>query len=444
MEPRFFNIIILSLCIFSAKGSYAEQKRPNVLFILTDDQRWDTLGCYGNQTIKTPNLDKLAADGARLDAFYVATPLCCPSRANFLTGFYGHQINIIANEPVPDIPVGTKTIANYLNEAGYVTGFIGKAHLGGKVHTWGFKHYPIVNPGGQMEHKNPNLKFHNYPPVKEGYVTNIFMDGAIDFIRKHQKEEWFLWLATTAPHEPYLDDPKYNYDPLTITVPPGWPPGFNLKKEVFAKYYGTITMADEQIGRVLAELDRLGLSNQTFVMMASDNGYMFGSHKVGKKYSWYEGSARVPALVRWPGKIPKGTKVSHLISNIDFVPTILNLAGASPPKALPGTSFLPAVTSNQPVRKELFCEASHWVMVRQGKMKYVIEKGKGEYLWDIQKDVLEMENLVNNKKYSEPIAVLKKAIEEWMKSTPEVPGVEESLQLRYKKQKKESSKENDR
>ena len=143
----------------------ADESRPNILFILTDDQRWDSLGCYGNSSIKTPNIDKLSTQGVLLNNFYAATPLCCPSRANFLTGLYAHQTGITSNDDHVDIPQGTRTIANYLNEVGYVTGFIGKAHLGGDPRKWGFKHCPVVLRTIALR-KNPRIQFDNYPKTE--------------------------------------------------------------------------------------------------------------------------------------------------------------------------------------------------------------------------------------------------------------------------------------
>ncbi|MCI0417402.1 sulfatase-like hydrolase/transferase, partial [bacterium] len=173
----YYGILLFFLC--SSIASAQEPRKPNILFILTDDQRWDTLGCYGNDVIRTPNLDKLAAQGARLDTFYVAQPLCCPSRATFLTGLYPHQTGIYTNEKGgADLPKGSKTVAHYLNEAGYKTGFVGKAHIGGDPRKWGFQTCPVFLPGGSSPHKKPDLVYVQREKVP-GYITTIFADAAI-------------------------------------------------------------------------------------------------------------------------------------------------------------------------------------------------------------------------------------------------------------------------
>jgi arylsulfatase A-like enzyme len=134
IKPLSFLCIVFLVTLFSTAAP--EDTRPNILFIFTDDQRWDTLGCYGNDVIRTPNLDKLAAQGARLDSFFVSGPVCCASRAVFLSGFHPHQSGIIDSHGSQDLAEGTKTVATMLNQAGYVTGFVGTAHLGGDPHAW--------------------------------------------------------------------------------------------------------------------------------------------------------------------------------------------------------------------------------------------------------------------------------------------------------------------
>ncbi len=431
---KLFHGVLLFFFLYLSVGTAEEQKKPNILFILTDDQRWDTLGCYGNTVIKTPNLDRLAAQGARLDAFYPAQPLCCPSRASFLTGFYPHQTGIDHNAKKDfDIPEEAKTVADYLNKAGYKTGFVGKAHLGRDPWKWGFQDCPVYFPGGQSPHENPEVISRSKQKQKvRGYITSIFADAAIDFIQSNKSNPWFLWLATTAPHWPYIDDPKYGYDVSKMKPPPGWPPRFKFVAETWKDYYATITMMDAEVGRVLVKLDELGLTDKTFVLMASDNGYMFESHGVEGKDSAYEGSARVPAIARWPGHIKSGSKIESPFSSVDFLPTVLDLAGEQALQNLEGVSMIPGLTSRKPQRTQIFCESSRWRMLRKDSWKYIqstkVKRGvTEERLYNLKEDPFEMNQLIKKKESPSVLSDLRKIMDDWLHKTP-------TLATAYKKE----------
>ncbi|MCI0607229.1 sulfatase-like hydrolase/transferase [bacterium] len=434
------HLIFLFLFLGSILSA-AEARKPNILFILTDDQRWDTLGCYGNDVIRTPNLDKLAAQGARLDAFYVAQPLCCPSRATFLTGLYPHQTGIYTNEKGgADLPKGSKTVAHYLNEAGYKTGFVGKAHIGGDPRKWGFQTCPVFLPGGSSPHKKPDLVYVQREKVP-GYITTIFADAAINFIESNKSQPWFLWLATTAPHTPYIDDPKYAYDPAKLKPPPGWPHPFKFEPEIWKKYYATITMMDAEVGRVLLKIQQLALTDQTFVLMASDNGYMFDSHGVDSKNTWFEGSARVPAVARWPNHIKSGSKISHPISSVDLLPTLVEIAGGQPPKNLEGVSMIPSLTNRNPMRTEIFSESSRWKMIRKESWKYVIASSGKEHLYNLKEDPFELKDLVKRGLGPPALSQLGRAMENWLKQTPSIPGARINKKEEEKENKKNKKKQ---
>jgi arylsulfatase A-like enzyme len=440
MNKRIFSLNLF-LFFFCSSLAFAapEDRKPNILFILTDDQRWDTLGCYGNSIIKTPNLDKLAAQGARLDAFYPAQPLCCPSRASYLTGLYPHQTGIKSNQKMIDIPAGTKTVAHYLNAAGYKTGFIGKAHLGGDPGKWGFQDYPVVVKGSVKQ--KVKLKVPDKREKLAEYLTAAFADAAIDFIQSNKSQPWFLWLATTAPHWPFLEDLKYAYDPSKLKPPPGWPLPFKFRTEKWSGYYATITMLDTEVGRVLAKLDQLGLTDQTFVLMTSDNGFMFGSHGVKHKDSFFEGSARVPGIARWPVHIKNEIKIASLFSSVDLLPTLLELAGAVSPRNLTGLSMLPALTTGKPLRTELFSESLRWTMLRKGPWKYVKQENR-EFLFNIQDDPFESQDqMKQNKIVPAVVPELRKVMARWLEQTPEIAGAHkaEKDDANPKKSKQEES-----
>jgi arylsulfatase A-like enzyme len=410
------------------------EKKPNILFILADDLRWDALGCYGNDVVKTPNLDRLAREGARLDALYVAAPMCTPSRAAFLSGLYPHQSGILDDLGKTDLDPGTPTIATYLNDAGYATGFVGKAHMGGDPRRWGFKDTPVWLPKGSAQHRDPMLVVRGITQRVPGHITQIFTDSAIKFIEAHRADRWFLWLATTAPHTPYYEDPRFTYEAEAIKPPPGWPKGERFTATSWTGYYSTITMLDEQIGRVLRRLDELGLAQNTFVLVSADNGLLFGSHGHSGKQAWFEGSARVPGVARWPGNIPAGTTVSSLLSSVDFLPTALDLAGRETPKGLEGVSMLPALTKGQPVRTVAYSAAhrragrggGYWRMVRTDRWKYVnvqyiTSRHRGERLYDLRDDPSEVNDLSKSKDHAEVLERARRQLQTWLEATPPAP-----------------------
>lgn len=428
-------------------GGSALSDRPNILFILTDDQRPDAMGCYGNSSIRTPNFDAIAAEGARLDNFYVAAPLCCPSRAAFLLGLYPHQSGILTNARKRQIlPAGHPTIAAKLNEAGYMTGFVGKAHMGGDPRRWGFKEVPIWLPGGASKHMNPRLMVAGKRKVVKGHITQIFSDAALAWLEKHQSQPWFLWFATTAPHVPYLNGPAHAYDSRQISPPPLWPEGEPLsshdpftdyRRQLYdwAAYYSTISMLDEQVGRILTRLKELGLSDNTIMFVAGDNGMMLGSHGFWEKWVWFEESARVPALARWPGRIKPGTKVAAAIVSVDLYPTLCEIAGVAAPKGMEGVNMLPALTGQEPLRKIAYSEVKmeewegrHWQMVRAERFKYVkfVDGAGEEHLYDLTKDPHEMKDLAGEAGCAEPLGEMRALRRKWLEATPKWPGAHQT------------------
>ncbi len=466
---------------------HAEQKkdaRPNILFILTDDQRWDTLGVYGNKDIKTPNMDKLAKEGARFDAAYIASPLCCPSRSVFLTGKYPHQTGVLTNErDIAKIQDDWVTVAKALNNAGYVTGLIGKAHIDGKPLAWGFKDVPVYLPGGASFHQNPILvvngeetemkngvvkinedgeeEIHPLPQdqkkdegktkeknkkkkknkrkgiVVQGLITEIFTDAAVKFLERHKNDRFFLWFASTAPHLPYYRDPNFPYDKNKLSPPPGYPNKTLSASIDWAGYYSTISHLDFHIGRILKKLHDLGLDKNTIIIFTSDNGFMMGSHGLEGKQVWYEESVRMPWLVRWTGHVKAGSVVKSPVDSADFFPTVLELAGAPMPddgRGYEGISFLPALgikknknsqtklrdTAYSEVRQKSMLGGRHWQMAKKGNIKYVWADDGTEILYDMKKDPHEFKNIAVDKAYGKILDEMRALREKWLEQTPEL------------------------
>lgn len=422
--------------VVGASDVRASRGRPNILFLLVDDLRWDGLGCYGNTSIRTPHLDRLATQGVRLDGFYVAAPSCSASRAALLSGSTPHQNGVLNNLGPPssriDLVAGTPTVATYLNQAGYVTGFVGKAHLGGDPRRWDFQEAPTYVRGGTSPHQDPTLVVDGVSQRVNGLVTEILTDAALDFLDAHRRDSWFLWFATTAPHTPYLEHPDHPYSREAIEPPPGWPPSEPLSNEDWPAYYSTISHLDEQVGRVFARLDQLGLTRNTFVFVMSDNGSMLGSHGYEGKELWFEESARCSALVRWPGRIKPGTALAAPIMSTDAFATALDLAGVPQPLGLECRSMLPPLTLGRPVRRAAYSEAyrlrptnagnagyGHWQMITTESWKYVAFLGRPEeHLYHLGLDPFEQADLARRPEYAAILGKMRNAYAEWQAGTP--------------------------
>ncbi len=386
--------------------------RPNFLIILVDDMRWDCLKSTGNLVVQTPTLDSLAASGTYFDRFYIPTPLCSPSRATILTGNYGHQNSLndlIRNRAWIDFPPETPTLASRFNSAGYRTGYIGKAHLGGDPRGWGFQETPLWLPSGSSNYTDPELEVRGTLETVPGNVTHVFTDASIDFLRKRSsdRKEWLLFLSTTAPHGPYCCQSEFPYSQQATedNPAPGLPPG-PVEDFDWPSYYSSITDLDHQIARIIAELEMLGLKDKTYILFTSDNGVMGGSHGLANhKGYWYEESCRVPAILAGPG-IPEKI-VTHPASAVDLLPTLLELAGLPAAPSLPGASMLPLIFQDRPIRSTIHLEgdapgAGHWESTFSFEgptsgFKYVIDIRTGmERLYNLNNDPHEMVNLMTD------------------------------------------------
>lgn len=435
-------------------------RRPNLLFVLTDEHRFDLVGCYGNEVIRTPVLDRLAAEGVRFDRFYVASPLCSPSRASFLSGLYPRQSGVFDNRERSDFATPVPTVASLLGEAGYRTVFIGKAHMGGDPRPWGFAEVPVLLPSGGAKIERSFLSFDGgEPQAVSGPVTRIFCDEAVRFVEEAEGDErpWLLWLSTRAAHRPYYVEEPHVYDPETIVPPPGWPPDQPISDHDWAGYYATVSFLDAEIGRVLDALDRTGAAENTFVVFAGDNGSMYGSHGEARKQVWYEECVRVPAIARFPSRIRAGSVAPFPVSSVDLLPTFLDAAGvdaseadatavdasasgapasdasasgasaAAAPTGLEGRSFLPALEGNGAGREVAFAEMDRaerfggrfWRMAVGSRYKYVRFLSGEEHLFDLENDPYESRDLASDPGASAAKARLSERLDAWTRRYPD-------------------------
>lgn len=442
------NLLILVtqsvvLGLFLLSRSIASDARPNFLFIYTDDQRHDALGCVqkeliqsGRQSsarfpwIESPNLDRLASQGLRFKNAFVVTALCAPSRAAFLTGCYGHINGVIDNHT--PFPIESITHASLMRQAGYKTAYIGKWHMGsqsGKRPGFDFSASFV----GQGVYFDCPVEIDGVKTATQGWVDDVSTEYALEFMRQSKDDPFSIVLGYKTCHGPFTPPPRTEGDypnALARVVPNLTLPAI-YKEDQTAKPIDAESVAtnlgmfrglkaiDQNVGKLLAELDRLGLSENTVVVYSSDNGYYLGEHGLGDKRSAYEESMRVPMLVRYPKQIPAGLTSDAIVLNIDLAPTFLELAGIAIPQNMQGKSWKNLWSS--PDKKLPWREDFFYSYFREGRfatptvtalrtdsMKLIRYPGKEAWseLYDLANDPYETRNLYNDQAYAKQRADL--------------------------------------
>lgn len=371
--------------------------RPNVVLILTDDQGWWDLGCYGNPYIETPNIDKIAKEGVQFMRFY-ATPVCTPTRACLMTGRYFQRTGAIDTFMGRDTMSKDEiTLAEIFKECGYKTALVGKWHLGrymryhpnnrGFDEFFGFWQYGFIN----RYFDSDELFYQNEQVFATGYITDVLTDFAANFIRENSDRPFFLFLSYNAPHFPYFVPDKYVEHYLRKGLP--------LRD---AQIYGMITCIDENVGQILKTIEECGIDENTIIIFMSDNGGVSNWWKGGlrgSKGTVYEGGIRVPFIARWKGHFPRGIKVNAMAHVIDIFPTFCELLGVSPKsdRKIDGKSILQILLkgSNETPHEALFFQ---WTRVKPNPDKnWAIISGKyklinGE-LYDLESDPSEKRDI---------------------------------------------------
>lgn len=372
------KLLIVVLCSMIATVTvHAKAEKPNIVFLLADDMGYGDLGCFGSPVIKSPNLDKLAADGIKLTNCYAASPNCSPARTAILTGRSPYRVGMydyVRFKPM-HIPKSETTIAEILREAGYATMFAGKWHCSGSFNTQpnpgdhGFDHW-YAHP--KNFGKDADGFYRNGKKEKaKGWMSEVVVNEAISWLDKRDTSKPFitmLWFS--EPHTPVLaaDEFQAIYDNKEIraaaaTLKFGGP---QVKRRVepdkMKLYFGCITMLDHHIGRLMAYLDEKGLSDNTVVIFTSDNGpehrtsTAFGSpgDLRGAKGHMHEGGYRVPGIIRWPGKIKPGSQSAEPVNGTDYLPSLTALVGGNIPTDRPidGTNVFPALLTGKPVDRK--------------------------------------------------------------------------------------------
>ena len=368
---------------------------PNIVFVMSDDHAVPALSAYGGNLISTPNLDRLASEGARFDAAFVTNSICTPSRAVVLTGKHSHKNGVLT---LMDSFDGSQpTVAKLLQAAGYYTGMVGKWHL--KTEPTGFDEYAVLP--GQGLYYDPFLRHTGEWPEQrryEGYVTDVITDQALEFLENRpQDKPFFLMYHHKAPHDVFVPKrehahlfadpipepptlhedvserialretiekighrhtsygvPEWNWFLTRVRYKPeeisAWErdlaglAGDSLRAAQYQiymrRYLQCVYSIDENMGRVLNYLDEQGVAGNTLVIYTSDQGFFLGEHGLYDKRFMYEPAFRIPLLVRWPDAIPAGGETGELVQNLDFAPTLLDAAGVRVPDDMQGKSFL--------------------------------------------------------------------------------------------------------
>lgn len=403
--PLLFLAGWLSTAHAETPRTKEQPERPNVILILADDLGYGDLGCFGQKKIKTPNLDRMAAEGMRFTQAYAGATVCAPSRCALMTGLHGGHAPIRGNQEIkPEgqlpMPAGTVTVAHLMKQAGYRTALIGKWGLGhpGSASTpdkMGFDEFFGYNCQRLAhEHYPPSLwrNSEQVPLDGQQYSHDLFTTEAVKFIRDNRSRPFFLDLSYTVPHQklqvpdlgPYADEP--------------WDP----KLKTLAAMIGRL---DRDVGTIFALLKELDLDRRTLVLFASDNGAAYQDELFdhsgplrGRKRDLYEGGIRTPAIVRWPGQVPAGVVSPQVWAFWDLLPTLADLTGQPKPAATDGVSVLSAFRTNEPFDHPPlyfeFHEGGFQQAARIGDWKAVRRRARGPIeLYDLRTDPAETRDL---------------------------------------------------
>ena len=428
----FAGVTLLGSLAEVASCAKEQPRKPNVLFVFADQMRAASLGCMGNSEVRTPNMDRLAAQGLLFTDAISGYPVCSPYRAMLLTGRYGTATGEVAN--AIELPETEITIAKVLKQQGYKTGYIGKWHLEKshdpfvpKNRRLGFDDYWASRNVGGSHFDNFYCGDTPEQIALPGYEPDAQTALAIEFMKKHAKEPFCLFISWRPPHPPIEVPKKYEdmYDPAKLTQRLNVPKDMDLRKDL-VKYYGMITNLDDNIGRLTKALDELGLAEDTIICFTSDHGDMFGSQGLRGKNVPYEESIRIPFILRYPREVEAGGKTDVLLNSVDVMPTLLGLCGAPIPKAVQGTDlsgFVLGKGGKKPksallqriVAKDAQKSIGEWRGVRTDRYTYARGRTKGWLLFDNEKDPHQMNNLIDKPEAKEAQAEMEAELQEWLK-----------------------------
>ena len=447
----------IGLVIFATLGmssaTNAADARPNIVFVIVDDLRWDALGCTGHPFAKTPNIDRIAKEGAKFNNFFVSIPLCSPSRGSFLTGQYAHTTGVTNNANHAELSHKLQTFPKILHENGYDSGYVGKWHMGMDSSPRPGFDYWVCLPG-QGAYIDPMMNVNGKNEKVPGYVTDIINDHAVKFIKQEHKKPFVLYVGHKAVHGPFTPAERHkdlfasDTQPLVpshsdslegkpvLTRPAdegteaspakrGKREAKRAKKEstppagLVRQQLQCLASIDDGVGLIYKALEETHQLDNTMIVFTSDNGYFWGEHGLGDKRWAYEESIRDPLLMRYPKLIKAGKTFDQFVMNIDIAPTFLDLGGVKVPGTIEGRSIVPLLKDPKTKwRKSVFTEyfqekgfsrTPTWKSVRTDEWKliqYTDLQGMDE-LYNVKEDRYEMKNLINDPKNKETLEKLR-------------------------------------
>ncbi|MEI9893083.1 MAG: sulfatase [Chthoniobacter sp.] len=470
------SLFLPLLCLLGALASsaFAESARPNVLFILCDDIRWNAMSCAGHPALKTPNIDRIANEGVRFANMFCTTSLCSPSRASILTGVYAHTHGVVNN--FTELPATLTHWPMRLHEQGYETAYLGKWHMGedNDLPRPGFDFFATHKGQGKYFGTEWNINGAGSKLIP-GYYTTIVTDMALDWLKKdHAGKPWALCVGHKAPHSFYTPEDKYAhvFDSVRVPYPdtafhledkPTWikerlytwhgiygplfewrqkfpddrPEAVKDFENMVHGYWGTILSVDDSVGRLLKYLEDTKQLENTIVVFMGDNGLLEGEHGMVDKRTAHEPCLRIPLLVRYPG-LAKGKVVDAQALTIDVAPSILELCGAKPLDHIQGKSWVKLIREGDPAwRQAWFYEYNYEKQfpytpnvraMRTDEWKYIhYPHGDGSpdryigELYNEKTDPEERHNLISDPQQAGRIKELKAQLTELMKATGLTP-----------------------
>lgn len=452
-------LLVTSLWLLCIAAFSAETTRRNFISIVTDDQAAWALGCYGNKECLTPNMDRLAKEGARFANAFTVTPVCSPSRAIFISGKLGTQLGITdwiaPNEQAAGVGLSGKasTWPKVLQSNAYATALFGKWHLGDKpdMHPTkqGFDSFYGFLGGGNSP-MNPTYDLAAGPTSLKGYGADLMTDEAMRWVGEHKEKPFSISLHYREPHSPYGPVPEEDsrlFEKLDPTVPESKGLDVPQVKKWTREYYASIHSVDRNLGRLFAYLEKEGLWDKTIIQFTSDHGYNIGQHGIHTKGNgiWVAGgisgpkrpnmwdtSLRIPLIVRWPGVVKAGTVIEQPVQNLDNYASVLGMLGLTAPVdwVTQGKNYAPLLRGEQVAwREETYGQydlhnsgLSYMRMIRTAKWKYVrhFHENLMDELYDLEYDPDEAKNLIGKPgkdgKTSTVVQDLNLKLEAWMKS----------------------------
>jgi N-acetylglucosamine-6-sulfatase len=430
----------------------------NIVIVLTDDHRHDALGFMGHPFLETPNLDSLAQNGVHFRNAFVTTALCSPSRASILTGQYAHRHRVVDNNN--PVPAGTTFFPQLLQQAGYDTAFVGKWHMGGASDDPqpGFHHWVSFRGQGTYLPGNNGLNVNGQRVPQRGYITDELTDYALEWLNQRPSDKpFFLMLSHKAVHADFVPAERHRgryagrplpTPPTMIAPPADWQkPVWTQNQrnswhglefpyhsdldiaEYYRRYTETLLAVDDSLGRVLGWLGERQLLDSTLVLYMGDNGFMFGEQGLIDKRASYEASMRIPFLLQLPRTFPGGTVRDQVVANIDVAPTMLALAGVTPPATMDGRSLLPLAQNTPAAWRDALLYEYYWERnfpqtptqhaLRTDRYKYIRYHGlwDSDELYDLSEDPHEMRNLARRPEHAQTVQQLNRRLFELLDET---------------------------